>query len=131
MTGEEHFTYIEKLLQDILQRLDEHDKRFDRLEQRLDEHDKRFDRLEQYLLEFRREMIQRLEAIEYRLTHLESTVASMDARLPGMTKAIQEFAGAATRFAIDQNRQDELAQALLQRVAKLEELVAALRKPAA
>jgi archaellum component FlaC len=152
MSAEDQFTYIKKLLEEqsarldridqrldgIDQRLDHMDQRFDGLDQRLDRMDQRFDRMDQrfdrldeYVLEFRREMINRLEAIEERLSLLDITVTSMTAQVGGMTKSTLQFGSRQTALQNEQARQKNVTADLIERIAKLEELVALLAKPAA
>jgi len=87
--------------------------------------------LTRYLLDFRQETIGRLQTIETRLDFLESTVRSIDTRLPALSKAIQDFGVLSAQLVREQSRLREADNDLTARVAKLEALVATLIKPAA
>jgi hypothetical protein len=63
--------------------------------------DERFDRIDQYLQEMRAEVVNRLDIIENRLDTLNSTVHSIDLRLPALSKAITDFGSVATRLTRD------------------------------
>ena len=60
------------------------DERFDRIDTSLSE-------LRDYLLGFRKEVIARLDAIDRRLDRIDNTVASIDMRMPALTKAIADL----------------------------------------
>ena len=67
------------------------DERFDRV-------DSAIERLTQYILDFRQETATRLQAIDNRLDVLASTLASLDARQPALTKAILDFGSLAAQL---------------------------------
>jgi|HubBroStandDraft_6_1064221.scaffolds.fasta_scaffold2142100_1 hypothetical protein len=65
--------------------------------ERFDRIDKSIDRLTQYVIDLREETTSRLQVIDSRLDFLSSTVASIDVRLPALTKATLE-AGSLARL---------------------------------
>jgi ABC-type transporter Mla subunit MlaD len=100
------------------------DERFDRLEGAIE-------RLTRYVLDFRQETAARLPTIENRLDVLSSTLASLDARQPALTKAILDFGSLATQLQREQSRLNDTVTDVSTRVAKLEEIVSTLIDPAA
>lgn len=117
MTQEERFDRIDASLERLSQRFDA---RLDGLSDRLDG---LTDRLQ--------EMISRLTVIENRLDILTATVGNIEARFPTITKAVFDAGALASQLVIEQSKQKASATDLASRVAKLEEAVAKLEKPAA
>jgi hypothetical protein len=62
------------------------DAAIDRFGGRFSKIDVRFDRLDAYIQDFRTAVIHRLERIDSRLDGLSGTLASLDARLPALTR---------------------------------------------
>jgi hypothetical protein len=113
------------------ERFDRIDAAIERLSQRTNE---RFDSLTQYVLDFREETMNRLRLIESRLDLQAATLASIDSRdsrLPALTKAVLDSGTVSTQVILEQSRQKTYASDLASRVAKLEETIANLVKPAA
>lgn len=100
-------------------------------DERLDRIDASIARLMQYVLDFREETATRLKVIESRLDVQAATLNSIEARLPALTKAIFESGALSSQLVIEQSKQKASAADLAARVAKLEEAVAKLEKPAA
>jgi uncharacterized coiled-coil protein SlyX len=67
------------------------DERLDRIDATLSGLGHAIQGINSYLLEFRTEMIQRFDQLETRLEMVEATVHSVDARLPALTKAINNL----------------------------------------
>lgn len=105
------------------------DERFNRVEERLDRVDERFNRIDDYLLHFRREAIERLEALERQFSLLSNSVGSIDSRLPVLHKEVVElelFAGRLLR-----EKPEPVVSQWYERLTRLEERVAKLISPAA
>jgi ABC-type transporter Mla subunit MlaD len=100
------------------------DERFDRV-------DGAIERLTQHILNFRQETAPRLQTIDNRLDMLSSTLASLDARQPALTKAILDFGSLATQLQREQSKLKDTVTDVSTRVAKLEEIVPKLIDPAA
>jgi hypothetical protein len=115
----------------IAGRFDALSERVDGLTERLDDHTKRLDTLTRCLLDFRTESVRRFEAVDERLGFLTSAIHNMDARFPPMSKAITDFGELASRLTGEQWRTKDVAGDLAERVARLEEQVSKLMKPAA
>jgi hypothetical protein len=124
MSAEEQFTRI-------LQLLEAQGKRLDRIDQRLGHMDQRFERMDQYVLEFRNEVARRLDLLENSLRLMSSAVFSIETRIQPFTKGMLEYGVIASQIALEQGRLKTGHSDLAERVAKLEELVASLIKPAA
>jgi SMC interacting uncharacterized protein involved in chromosome segregation len=89
----------------------------------------RFDSLYDYVLQFRKEAIERLEALERQFSVLSSAVVSIDSRLPVLDKAVVElelFAGRMLR-----EKPEPVVSDWYERLTRLEEKVAKLIAPAA
>src|SRR5437016_13855863 len=80
--------------------------------------------LRQYVLEMREEIASRLDILDRRLDIFAATTANMESRFPPLTKAILDFGSTASKVARDQQRAKEVDADLLQRVARLQELMA-------
>jgi prefoldin subunit 5 len=100
-------------------------------EERLDRLERSFEVLTQSILDLRQEIATRLQAIDNRLDVLASTLASLDARQPALTKAILDFGALAAQLLREQAGQKDTVGGLSTRVAKLEEIVPKLIDPAA
>ena len=100
-------------------------------DERLDRIDRSIETLAQYVLDLRQEAASRFQNIDNRLDILSSTVASLDSRLPALTKAILDFGSLSAQLVREQSGQRETATTLLTRVATLEEMVSRLVQPAA
>jgi len=99
--------------------------------ERFDRVDKSIERLTQYVIDLRDETTSRLQVIENRLDFLSLTVASIDSRLPALTKATLETGSLTSQLVREQARQKDSATDLASRVAKLEEKVSRFVDPAA
>jgi len=100
------------------------DERFDRI-------DDSNERLTRYVLELRDETAHRLDVIDHRLDMISATVASLDSRLPPLTKAILDSGSLAAQLAREQSREKALAADLAARLDRLEEKLSKLIDPAA
>jgi len=103
------------------------DERFDRLDQAIAANNRaiatltqNLDRLTEYVLEFRRETATRFQLIENRLDILTSTVANIENRLPGLTKAILDFGTISNHIVREQSSQKDTIADLADRVTRLE-----------
>jgi len=131
MNAEEQFTRILQLLEAQGKRLDRIDQRLDQMDQRLDRMDQRFERIDQYVLEFRNEVARRLDLLDNGLRLMSSAVYSIETRIQPFTKGMLEYGVIASQIAVEQGQLKTGHSDLAERVAKLEELVASLIKPAA
>jgi hypothetical protein len=68
------------------------------MEQRQSAMEQRQDALQAYMLEFRSEVIQRLDQLETRLYMIALSVQSVDGRMPGIAKAIDNLQVRMTKF---------------------------------
>ena len=107
------------------------EERFDRLDGAIERLSDLHRTLTEYVLDFRQETATRLQAIDNRLDVLASTLASLDARQPALTKAILDFGSLATQLQREQSRLKDTVTDVSTRVAKLEEIVPKLIDPAA
>jgi len=105
--------------------------RFDRVDESIGRLSQSVDRLTQYVIDLREEPSSRLQVIDSRLDFLSSTVASIDVRLPALTKATLEAGSLASQLVREQSRQRDSATDLASRVANLEEKVSKFVDPAA
>jgi uncharacterized protein YlxW (UPF0749 family) len=105
--------------------------RFDRVDKSIEHLTQSIDRLTQYVVDLRDETTSRLQVIENRLDFLSLTVASIDSRLPALTKATLETGSLTSQLVREQARQKDSATDLASRVAKLEEKVSRFVDPAA
>ena len=142
---DERFDRIERSIEALTQHFDRVDQRFDRVDQRFDRIDRsietltqRGDRIErsietltQYVLDFRQETAIRFQTIETRLDVPSATVASIDSRLPALTKAILDFGTISSQLEREHWRQKDAATSLVARVEKLEEAISRIVEPAA
>jgi archaellum component FlaC len=91
---------------------------------RLDRIETRLDSIQEQMLTMKAEIGNLLHRLEQRLDLIETTLRSMEIRFPGISASLIDLGKNATTA---ERRQQDLAS----RVAKLEELVEQLRKPAA
>ena len=107
------------------ERFDRIDNSIERLAQgfnhRLDGIDKRLDGLTKYVMDFREEAIKRLEVIESRLDILSLTLASIDSRVPVLTKGVLDIGSYVSQALREQSMNKDSTADLAARVAKLEE----------
>jgi hypothetical protein len=121
---DERFDRIDDAIERLSQRTNE---RFDSLTNRVDG-------LTQYVLDFREGTMNRLRLIESRLDLQAATLTSIDSRdsrLPALTKAVLDAGTFSSQLAVELSKQKGSAADIVSRVAKLEETVATLVKPAA
>lgn len=145
---DERFARVDERLGGIDQRLDRVDQRFAQADQRFDRIDhsienltERVDRLEasvqnltRYFLDFRSEALSRLQLIEARLDVPMSIAQKAEAQMsqvPTLTKVVAELGSVTTQLSAHQWKQTDNTFDLVTRVAKLEEIVSKLLKPAA
>lgn len=76
--------------------------------------DSRLDRIDAYLLQFRSEVISRLDVIDNRLDTLSSVLATIDLRLPPLTKALLDFGSVAARLTRDHAQLEEKVSSMLE-----------------
>lgn len=101
------------------------DERFDRIETAIEQMG---ERLTKYILDLREETMTGLRALNNRMDVLSSTMNSIDSRIPALTKGVIDAGAVSTQLLLDQAAQKADFGA---RLAKLEETVAKLMKPAA
>lgn len=101
------------------------------IDERFDQLDRTLEGIRAYLLEFRTEIIQRLEFIDRRLDVLSTAVTNLDARLPAVTKAVLDSQSMTAEILRSQAAGRQTAADLASRVARLEEQVARLLQSAA
>lgn len=89
------------------------DERLDQILNRLDAMDKRFDRVDDYLLRFRNEVTARLDVIENRLDTISPLLMGIEQRLQPLTKAVLDFGTVATKLTRDQARLEERVSKLV------------------
>jgi hypothetical protein len=121
---DERFDRIDDAIERLSQRTNE---RFDSLTNRVDG-------LTQYVLDFREGTMNRLRLIESRLDLQAATLTSIDSRdsrLPALTKAVLDAGTFSSQLAVELSKQKGSAADIVSRVAKPEETVATLVKPAA
>jgi archaellum component FlaC len=152
MTADERFDRLEQLIENLTRHSDERfariDERFDRVDQRFDRIDhsvenltERVDRLEasvqnltRYFMDFRSEALGRFQAIEARLDVPMSIAAKAEAQMSQvstLTKAVTDLGAVTTQLSATQWKHTDNTFDLEKRVAKLEEIVSKLAKPAA
>jgi len=112
-------------------RFDGIDKRLAAIDTRLDAVDARFDRQDDYLLRFRSEVIGRFEIIDRRLDFLANSFNKLDMQVPPLNRAVVDFGILAGQFAREQMITKERDADIVARIARLEEQVSKLIKPAA
>jgi chromosome segregation ATPase len=145
---DQRFDSIDQRLDGIDQRLDGIDQRFAQVDQRFDRIDhsienltERVDRLEasvqsltRYFMEFRSEALSRFQLIEARLDVPMSIAQKAEAQLSQvstLTKVVNEIGAVSTQLSAAQWKHTDNTLDLEKRVAKLEEIVSKLLKPAA
>ena len=126
MTVDERFDRLEALFTRMVDRLDRMDERFDRVDARLDKMDTRFDRIDDYILQFRSEVIQRVETIDRRLDFLMGASNRIEAQLPAINKSVGDFGMLAGQLARERMEASGHEYDLLNRILKLEEKVSKL-----
>jgi len=107
------------------------DERFDRVDASIERLSDQQRTLTEYVLDLRKETANRLQAIDNRLDVLASTLASLDARQPALTKAILHFGSLAAKPLREQAGLKDSAADVSTRVAKLEDVVPKPVDPAA
>jgi hypothetical protein len=107
------------------------DTRLDGIDTRLDAVDARFDRQDDYLLRFRSEVIGRFDVIDQRLDFLANSFNRLDVQVPPLNRAVVDFGILAGQFAREQMVTKERDADIVGRIARLEEQVSRLIKPAA
>lgn len=148
MTADERFDRIERYLENLTQhlvRVDECfariDQRFDRIDHSIENLTERVDRLEasvqnltRYFMDFRSEALSRFQAIEARLDVPMAIATRAEAQMsqvPTLTKAVTDLGAVTTQLSAAQWKHTDNTFDLEKRVAKLEEIVSKLAKPAA
>jgi hypothetical protein len=115
----------------VNERFDRVDASIERMGQSLERVTQSLDHLTRYVMDLREEAISRLQVIENRMDFFSLTIASIDSRLPALTKATLETGSLATQLVREQARHRDSATDLASRVAKLEEKVSRFMDPAA
>ncbi|MEI9970990.1 MAG: hypothetical protein WDO73_02455 [Ignavibacteriota bacterium] len=124
-------TTMVELLSPIHERLNVIDTRLDAIDGRLDAVDARFDRQDDYLLRFRSEVMGRFDVIDQRLDFLASSFNKLDMQVPPLNRAVVDFGILAGQFAPEQMVTKERDADIVTRIARLEDQVSKLMKPAA
>jgi uncharacterized protein YlxW (UPF0749 family) len=105
--------------------------RFDRVDASIERLAQSLDHLTRYVIDLREEATSRLQVIENRLDFFSLTIASIDSRMPALTKATLDTGSLTTQLVREQARHRDSATDLASRVAKLEEKVSRFMDPAA
>jgi len=122
---------IDTRLDAIDLRLDGIDARWDRMDARFDKIDTRFDRVDDYILKFPSEVLSRFDIIDQRLDFLASSFNKLDMQVPPLNRAVVDFGILAGQFAREQMFTREHDADIATRIARLEDQVSKLIKPAA
>jgi tetrahydromethanopterin S-methyltransferase subunit G len=108
-------------------RLDAINRRLDAVDRRLDAISTRFDRLDDYILQFRTEALRRLDSIDQRVEFLASALPNTQP----LTKAMLDLGSLMGQLTRAQQQSTDRHFDLETRIARLEDQVSKLIKPAA
>jgi len=122
---------VDQKVDTLEQKVDTLEQKVDTLEQKVEDQKASLNNLSQYILDFRKEIAARLEVMGDRLDLFHSSAANFDSRASTVNKALLDFGATHTQLAREQWQLKDANFDLAARVAKLEEIVAKLVKPAA
>jgi uncharacterized coiled-coil protein SlyX len=138
MTVDERFDRIDQSFDELKQmigslhhKVEALDHRVEALERRAAEQQHSLSGLTKYILDFRLEATTRLQLMGERLDVLTAPMVGIESRFSVLTKGLIDMGAPHTQLAGEQWRLKDTNFDLLARVAKLEEIVSTLVKPAA